>query len=166
MERTIDLGTLAELGVAIAGFTALIAIFRGGSISSWHPRARMALWYIVCHGLGAVLFALLPSLLFVLPSVSWSVALVAIGLFHAGAYGVLFRQHVLLANQGIPTPNMWFYWLNGVVVVANVAVLGAGVLGILAGPPSAIYGFGVASCVLLAGFALIGVLRLPEPPAA
>ncbi len=166
MERTVDLGTLAELGIAITGFTALIAIFRGGSISSWHPRARMALWYIVCHGLGAVLFALLPSLLFVFSYVSWSVALVTIGLFHAGAYGALFRHHLILQSQGIPTPNLWFYWLNGVVVAANVVVLGAGVLGLFAAPPSAIYDFGVASCVLLAGCALIGVLRLPEPPAA
>jgi uncharacterized membrane protein YccC len=63
VKGTIDLGTFAQLGIALVGFTALIAVFRGASVGSWHPRARMALWYIVTHGLGAVLFAMLPSFL-------------------------------------------------------------------------------------------------------
>jgi hypothetical protein len=165
VEGAIDLGTFAELGVALAGFTALIAVLRGGSIGSWHPRARVALWYIVCHGLGAVLFALLPSLLAVLQPVSWTGALIALALFHVAAFGLLFRRHLTLLSEGISTPNTWYYWLNGVVSVINVAVLGLGALGWLSAPASAIYEFGVASCVLLAGFALVGVLRLPEPAA-
>ena len=163
MEGTIELGTLAELGVAIAGFGVLIAIFRGGSISSWHPRARMALWYIVAHGLGALFFSLLPSLLFALSSARWTVALILLAAFHVGAYLLLLRGNLALDERG---PNQWYYWLNGVVAASNLVVLGGGALGWLAAPTSSIYGFGVASCVLLAGFAFIGVLRLPESPAA
>ena len=159
VERPIDLGTLAELGVAIAGFGALIAIFRGGSIASWHPRARMALWYIVCQGLGALFFALLPSLLFVFSPAPWSAALIMLALFHSGAYLLLVRRNIGLGGKG---PNQWYYWLNGVIAASNLGVLGGGVLGWLAAPPSSIYGLGVASCVLLAAFAFIGVLRLPD----
>jgi hypothetical protein len=165
VEGAIDLGTLAELGVALAGFTALIAVFRGGSIGSWHPRARVALWYIVCHGLGAVFFALLPSLLTVVGPPPWAGALVTLALFHLAAFGFLLRRHFALLSEGISTPNTWYYWLNGVVAVVNVVILGLGALGWLSAPARAIYEFGVTSCVLLAGFALVGVLRLPEPAA-
>ena len=83
--------------------------------------------------------------------------------FHVGAYLLLLRGNLALNERG---PNQWYYWLNGVVAVSNLVVLGGGALGWLAAPTSSIYGFGVASCVLLAGFAFIGVLRLPESPAA
>jgi hypothetical protein len=47
-----------------------------------------------------------------------------------------------------------------------VAVLSLGAFGALSAPPEETYAFGVASSILIAGFALVGVLRLPEPPAA
>jgi hypothetical protein len=106
VKGTIDLGTFAELGVALVGFTALIAVFRGGSVGSWHPRARMALWYIVAHGLGAVLVAMLPSLLAVVQVESWAGALAVLGLFHAATYGDLLRRHIVLLSEGISTPNL------------------------------------------------------------
>lgn len=119
----------------------------------------MALWYIVCQGLGAVLFALLPSLLLVMSPFHWPAALVTLACFHAGAVAALIRRHLVLVAEGNRTPNLWFYWLNAGVAVANVLVLGAGAFGWLSTAPDVTYRFGVASCVILAGFAFIGVLR-------
>ena len=65
----------------------------------------------------------------------------------------------VVAAEGNRTPNLWFYWLNAGVAVANVLVLGAGAFGWLSTAPDVTYRFGVASCVILAGFAFIGVLR-------
>jgi hypothetical protein len=159
VDPTIDLGTLAELGVAIAGFGALITLFRGGSIGSWHPRLRMALWYIVSQGLGAALFALLPSLLVVVTPGSWTAALLALACFHAVAFAALLRRHFVLVAEDDRTPNLWFYWLNGGIAAANAVVLVAGAFGWLVAAPDVAYRFGVASCVILACFAFIGVLR-------
>jgi hypothetical protein len=43
-EALVELDTIAELSLALIGFSALIAMFRGGSIRTWQPRPRLAFW--------------------------------------------------------------------------------------------------------------------------
>ena len=71
----VDLATIAELALALIGFSALIAVFRGGSIQAWEPRRRLALWVIVTYGLAALYFALLPTVFRALRVSSWGAAM-------------------------------------------------------------------------------------------
>lgn len=166
MEGRLELGTLAELGLALVGFAAIIAIFRGGSIDAWHPRARLAFWYIVGYGLGAVFFALLPSLVHAVAGAFWSGPLVLLGAFHVAGCFISLRRHFELLAKGDRTPNNWYYVSQTVIAIANAIVLPAGALGLFYASPRACYEFGVASSLLIAGLAFIAVLRLGDPPAA
>jgi hypothetical protein len=40
-EGLVELDTIAELSLALIGFSALLAMFRGGSIHTWQPRTRV-----------------------------------------------------------------------------------------------------------------------------
>jgi hypothetical protein len=54
------LEAIAEVGVALAGFAALVALFRGGA-DSWTPAAISALRFMIELSLCILVFALLPS---------------------------------------------------------------------------------------------------------
>jgi hypothetical protein len=166
MEGRLELGTLAELGLALVGFAAIIAVFRGGSIDSWHPRARLAFWYIVGYGLGAVLFALLPSFVHVVAPGAWRGLLLLLAGFHLMGCGVSLRRHFALLAVGNRTPNTWYYASMTIITIANAIVLPAGAFGLIGAPPRACYEFGVASSLLIAGLAFVAVLRLGDSPAA
>jgi len=164
MEGRLQLGTLAELGLALVGFAAIIAIFRGGSIDAWHPRARLAFWYIVGYGLGAVFFALLPSLVHAVAGSFWSGPLLLLGAFHVAGCSLSLRRHFELIAKGDRTPNNWYYVSQTIITIANAIVLPSGAFGFFYSSPRASYEFGVASSLLIAGLAFIAVLRLGDPP--
>ncbi len=166
MEGRLELGTFAELGLALVGFAAIIAIFRGGFIDAWHPRARLAFWYIVGYGLGAVFFALLPSLVHAVAGAFWSGPLLLLGAFHAAGCSLSLRLHFGLLAKGNRTPNNWYYASQTIIAIANTIILPASAFGAFNTSQRACYEFGVASSLLIAGLAFIAVLRLGDPPAA
>ena len=101
----VELDTLAELSLALIGFSALIAMFRGGSVDTWEPRARLGFWIIIVYGLGALTFALLPSILRGLNVDSWVPSSVLLALFHFVTISLLLWRHLRLNSEGHPTSN-------------------------------------------------------------
>ena len=61
--NTVGLDTIAELSLALAGFSALLAVIHGGPMSAWSPRTRYAFELILSNSLAAFGFCFLPTLL-------------------------------------------------------------------------------------------------------
>ena len=54
--------TLAEVAVALAGFSAIIVVFRRGTNGKWRHRDADLFHGMVIHAICAVLFCLFPNL--------------------------------------------------------------------------------------------------------
>ena len=165
MEGIVGLDTIAELSLALAGFSALLAAFRGGAIHTWHPRARLGFWLIITYSFGALFFALLPSLLINLGTTSWAAPLSALSLFLVVVATLAIRRNLQLVAEGIPAPSQAVWVLAGVISVGTVALLAYGVVGGLGGPTLRLYHFGVTVSLSLACLCFVTVLRLREPTA-
>ena len=159
----VELDTLAELSVALIGFSALITMFRGGSVHTWEPRPRIGFWIIIAYGLGALIFALLPSILRGLNVDSWAAPMTLLALFHLVTMSLLVRRHFRLNSEGHPTPNPLLWVIAALMGFGTSAILVVGVAGGLGGPTYDLYHVGVASCLLVASVSFVGVLRLHRP---
>jgi hypothetical protein len=111
-EGLVGLETIAELSLALAGFSSLLVVFRGGAIHSWHPRARMAFSILLSYSLGALIFALIPSLLQDLGSTSWFGPMLTLAAFHASGVALSLRRPLRLTKAGVPTTNT-ISWVLG-----------------------------------------------------
>jgi hypothetical protein len=156
---------IAELSVALAGFSALLAMFRGGAIHTWHPRARLGFWLIITYSFGSLFFSLFPSLLKSLGSSSWAAPMLALAVYHAAVSSLAMRQNLRLVSSGIPAPSQATWIVATLTQVATVALLLYGVTGGLGGPSYQLYYAGVLVAFLLACVCFVTVLRLREPAA-
>ena len=115
------LTTIAEVAVALIGFSGLAAALLGRSAGKWDPRETVSLWSIIGFGAAALLFALLPFPLHFFdlsPNVIWaslSAALGALGLAWAVA---AFQAPARMARRNLPLRFPRF-----VKVAATVSVL-------------------------------------------
>ena len=98
------LQTIAEVGVALAGFASLVAVFRRRQEEIWAPRALAGLRFMIELSLCAVLFAIFPFCLVALglsADDTWLVSCLLLAL----AYGVLlhlnFSRSREISTQGI-----------------------------------------------------------------
>lgn len=90
MEPEQALQTIAEVGVALAGFASLVAVLRRRGEEAWAPRALAGLRFMIELSLCAVLFSILPFCLASFGLADGTIWLVAcLGL--AVAYAVLLQ---------------------------------------------------------------------------
>jgi len=164
-EGAVELDTIAELSLALIGFSALLAMFRGGSIHTWQPRPRIAFWFIVSYGLGALAFALLPSVLRDIGVASWIPAMLILAVFHFVTFGLFVRRHFILNASGHRTPNPESWALGGLITGVTLVILIWGAAGGLAGPSYRLYHLGVVACLFMASLSFVSVLRLERPAA-
>ena len=126
--------TLAEVAVAIAGFSSLAIVFRGRS-SDWKGQDYVSLAFAMCWSIGSVFFALFPIV-----TAPFGVELARssqIGLFGIATYmlfiGVvltLARKKIALAGGGAAGLSYGVSALFGLIVLGALA---AG-FGLLPGP--------------------------------
>jgi hypothetical protein len=119
--------TLAEVAVAIAGFSSLAIVFRGQN-ADWQGQDFISLGFAMCWSIGSVFFALLPIILG-----EFGVDLVAasrVGLFCIAAYMLLAgailtiaRRRVELAGGGSAGLSVSLSLLFAVILLC---ALGAG----------------------------------------
>jgi len=159
----VELDTLAELSVALIGFSALIAMFGGGSVHTWEPRRRIGFWIVIAYGFGALAFALLPSILRDLNVDSWAPPVALLALFHLITMSLILRRHARLNSAGHPTANPLLWVIAVLMGFGTSALLLVGVAGGLGGPTYRLYHVGVASCLLVASVGFVGVLRMYRP---
>ena len=123
--------TLAEVAVAVAGFSSLAIVFRGSN-SNWSGQDYISLAFALCWSIGSVFLSLL---LLVLTDFGIELATAArIGLFSTVVYmltvGVLLtwsRRRTENAGGGDASLNTGLTLLYGVIVLGAL-LAGSGVL--------------------------------------
>jgi hypothetical protein len=160
--------TLAEIAVAITGFSSLIIIFRGGAVD-WSRQDYVSFAFALSWSIGSIFLALLPIVL-----VEFGITMSAaaqIGLFCAVAYmfvvgAVLTYARIRISEEGqgslrsSTSVGMSVLWL---VIVTAALAAGFGLL------PGALHAWYAATIVLLMvhataelGIFVVQTIRQPE----
>lgn len=124
--------TIAEIAIALTGFTGVVIALGRGQLSDWSPTERFLLTALLYWSIGTMFLAFVPSGLASLRSLTepWRVAHGVFALFHAGVFTWYFQQAGRLAIPVTRSPE------NLAIVVVGFGVLLAEVLvalGLLAG---------------------------------
>ena len=126
--------TLAEVAVAIAGFSSLAIVFRGEK-SGWQSQDYVSLAYALCWSIGSVFLALLPI---VLGEFGFDLVTSArIGLYTLSAYMLLVGTALVFVRWRIESAGGGAMGLNAALTVLYLLiVLGAltAAMGMLPGP--------------------------------
>jgi hypothetical protein len=125
----------------------------------------MAFWILLSYSLGALVFALAPSLLQDLGSTSWLSPMIALAAFHASGLALCLRRHFQLAKAGIPTSNIAVWVVASIGAILTMSVLLTGAVGAFGGPSYRLYHLGVVTCLLVAVMSFVGFLRLRDTAA-
>jgi hypothetical protein len=146
----LSLETIAELAIALAGFSGLIAMIRSGPVHDWHPRARLAFWITLDWSMASVFFAALPSILQPFGVTGWALPSLIIGTSLVLGLLLMLGYHIGLTRNGFPTQNAW-HWVGSVSIpmVGLVCTLGSG-SGLFSSPSYEWYRLGVLACLLSA----------------
>lgn len=163
-----ELLTIAEIAVALVGFSGLIFVFRSRNVTELETRDLSALAMIVCAGSTALAFSLLPlplAYLGLAETTFWRISSGGFGATMLAASGVFHVVNRRLGKAGhrertprLNRSTLVFAFLAGVLLVLSAA----GVL-----PPGpAIYLLGLVVCLLLClafvGFLLVVARRSPS----
>ncbi len=140
--------TLAEMAVALTGFSSLIIIFRDSS-TDWSRQDYLSLGYVLSWSIGTIFLSVLPLVL-----VEFGMPLSAaarIGLFSTPAYmfavgSILGYTRMRIVREGDgPSRPLWR------------SAIGPGRIGI---------GMSLSACVIITGALAAGLGFLPGPPQA
>jgi hypothetical protein len=117
---------LAEIGVAIAGFSGVVAVFGARSEGQWTPDDRLRLAFLLACSMTVVFFSLLPfpmTALHVPATVVWRVAsgLLAVWLILADI--LAFRSVARARHRFQLETRPWLKWLVRIGDAAAVSVL-------------------------------------------
>jgi hypothetical protein len=130
--------TLAEVAVAITGFSSLIIIFRGST--AWSRQDYVSFSFVLCWSIGSIFLSLLPIVL-----VEFGVVLATasqVGLFSAIVYmcavGVLLtRVQTRVLKEGGGSVNTRSKLLMGLSFGSIVLIAFTAGIGVLPGPQHA-----------------------------
>lgn len=136
--------TLAEVAVAVAGFSSLIIIFRGDS-AEWTRLDYIHFAFVLSWSIGSIFLALLPILLV---QFGWTLAAASrIGLIVWIVYfvtvGGLLMQARRRAHQALGERPKANWVLNTLFTVVTIGS-GAAAAGVLPGPVDAWYAFAIS----------------------
>ena len=128
--------TLAEVSVAVTGFSSLIIIFRGSS-SPWSRQDLVSFGFVLCWSIGSIFLALMPIIL-----VDFGITLASasrIGMFCAIGYiavagTLLTRAQYVTSRAGGGRVNERWRVAMTLLFVVIVATACAGSLQALPGP--------------------------------
>ena len=160
---------IAQVAVAIAGFSGLIAAIRTAAPEGWHPRDIWSLSWMLGASVGALVLALLPPwlALFALPASTVYRAACAVGCVYVGVFlAVMVARGRALTRRGHPPRVRYFPGAIAVLLGIATLALAAGAAGLLGRGLVATYVGGlvallVASVSVLAVF-LILLARLAQ----
>jgi hypothetical protein len=151
--------TIAEISVALAGFSSVVIALRGAGPGAWSPQDRFGLGNVLAASVGTLLGSLLP---FPLAYLGWSDGLVwgiangTVGVLVLGA--VSFLAHAV-ARASVPprTPRVFWSFIASGAVVGGMLLLSAFDLLLPRGPALLLLGLIWA---LLAAFAQLATFVL------
>jgi len=154
-----ELLAIAEIAVALIGFSGLIFVFRSRNVTELEARDFSALTTIVSGGSLALAFALLPlplAYLGLAESMFWRLSSGAFGVaLIAGAF-VFLAENRRLARRGHPERTPRLNRATLILLFLTGALLLLSAVGVLP-PGPAIYLFGLVVC-LLVSLAFVGFI--------
>ncbi len=137
------LTVIAEIGVALAGFSGIVVALRQRSVESWSVPEVLRLRLMLYASVSALIFALLPFAphhLGASPALTWSVPSLALA--------VLFGSSLFLPATRTPPSRTglsfrwWVFYSSGTVIAITALLANAG--GLLGGPSFGLYLVGLA----------------------
>jgi hypothetical protein len=151
--------TIAEISVALSGFSSVVIALRGSGPHAWSPQDRFGLGNVLGASVGTLVGSLLP---FPLTYLGWSNELVwgvvnaTVGILVLGAVGFLGYS---VAKGSVPprTPRVFWLFISSGFLVAGMLLLSAGGLIFPSGPSLLLFGLIWA---LLAAFAQLATFVL------
>ena len=154
---------IAQIAVALAGFSGLVVATRGASPSGWSRRDTWSLAGMFGASIGALFLALLPSLLFFLRLPTETVWMLA-SLFMA-AFLVVFALTMALISRklsksGEPPRVPYFSPAATVLLLACGCLAGLGALGIFGQAVGGVFVLGLMACLLVSALALVVFLMI------
>ena len=90
--------SLAEIAVTIAGFSAIVVLFKRSDSGTWRPADADRFNGMLIHAMAAVFFCVLPSLIAVFETnegTIWSIASAVLGVQIVGHAIVIFRLEAI-----------------------------------------------------------------------
>lgn len=160
MAEAETLRTLAEVGIALAGFTGIVAVLGRRARGDWTPVELARMRLLLEASLGVVFFALVPVLLQMAvrsQQAVWRLSNVFSAVFHISIMALFFRRAFLLAVPSLrPSERRVVYPLAGAGIGVIAAQLLAGI-GVIA-EASLTYLLGLTWLLLIAALTFIYLL--------
>lgn len=163
MEESETLRTLAEVAVALTGFTGIVAILGRRAGGEWSPLELLRLRMLLETSLGVVFLSLIPVLLLTLrisQGSLWRVSNALQGLIHLGGAIVLFLRVSRLEPSQWTPEERWLTVLFAPLSLLIVAGQGAAALGLLPDHGPFVYLLGLIYLLALAALHFV-LLLLP-----
>jgi hypothetical protein len=125
--------TLAEVGIALAGFSGIVAVLGGRAQGSWPDIDRLRLSILLQTSFSAVLWSFAPIVLFYAeldPPVTWSITSGSYALYLVIGVGYRIRQTRAIARSQpeLVDPQYVALVVSGVVVIAVLQIINAIIL--------------------------------------
>ncbi|MCI4567967.1 hypothetical protein [Lysobacter sp. CFH 32150] len=123
---------IAQVAVALAGFSGLVAAIRIAAPDGWHPRDIWSLFWMFGASIGALVLALLPLWLALF---GWSEAFVyrassAVASLYIGMFAwVMVHTGMRLTRGGYPPRIRWFPSTVALLLIVSSVCLAAGAVG-------------------------------------
>lgn len=147
---------LAQVSIALAGFTGVVVVF-GGRSGQWHALDRYRIVTILWLSLGPAFLALLPSgleMLGIRGTALWRLSSLVFVLFATGAVIVLVRQYRLLDTESRSAQPFLMKIINRFILApVFFAAQVFNALGIWFGPDAGAYFVGLLFLLMMAAYA-------------
>jgi hypothetical protein len=155
------LETIAQISIALTGFTGIVVALGRRELRDWTPVESFLLKALLYWSLGTMFLALVPSGLSTITAVRepWRVAHGAFAVFHTGVFIWFFRETRRLAVP-FETGTVAILAVGSGVLIAEILVA----LGLLASLAPFLYLVALLWFLFLASRAFVGLV-FPRPPA-
>jgi len=163
MESQGFLLAIAQIAVALAGFSGLVVATRGASPTGWSARDIWSLAWMFGASLGALFLALLPILLFFLrlqPEVACLVASVLMAAFLVAFAVTMAFSSRKLSKFGEPPRVRYFSTGATSLLLACGCLEGFGALGTFGQAAPGVFVLGLMACLLVSALALVVFLTI------
>jgi len=166
LDQAENLRTIAEVAIALAGFTGVVIVLGQRSAGTWSAAERSTIRVLLESSVGAVFFALFPAIVvssFSAPITAWRVSAGLLTVYHAAA---IARADILDRREAahILGPKLdWGLTIGGLISMCATAAVA---LGIATPAAALIYSLSLLYMLLVGALCFGALLLSGARPAA